>query len=449
MSGRRHLTRRAVLRGALAFGGAVSVGLPLLDAMVNFSGTAHADGTSFPHRFVLWFWGNGTHPGAWAPTATGPEWVAEGLLRGLAPVKRHVTVVSGTRLPTRGVNNPHVEGAAGILTGGNPVIHPEFSGSSDWDYMTVPLPSVDELAADLVGPAPFRSLVLAVTDLHGVAGPGTAVRYTSHRAPYLFNAPTFDPAAVYGRLFGARPPDLSRASVLDAVLADGRALRSRLGAEDRARLEHHLDALRELEGRVRSGLPELSCTRPEAPAPTTSYRERARTMASLSAMAFACDLTRVVSMEFSSPASHSGYPDIFPDGLIHNGARTSFHEYEHSLGYTANVRRGLQYFVDLFGDFLGELAARPEGEGSLLDHALVLGTSEVAGGASHTFSDFPLLLAGGANGRVRQPGTHLRLDGALATRVPLTCLRALGSTAEAWGQAQFRTGDALSSVLAP
>lgn len=455
---RRSLSRRHFLRGAVATGATALVGLPLLDAMTNLTGTALADGGALPKRFAVWFWGNGTHPGNWAPTTLGPDWMPSPLLAGLADVRDRVHVISGTRLPVRGMNNPHVEGAAGILTGGNPLIDPAYSSmSNDWDFMTVPSASVDEFAADLLGPAPHRSLVTAVTSLHGVAGPGTAVRYTSHRGPYAFNDPTFDPAEIYTRMFGGgvmnpgpTPEELARASVLDAVLSDAESLNVRLGSADRIRLEYHLDALRDLERRIETagtGSIGETCAVPAMPAPLASYRERARLIADLSAMAFTCDLTRVLSMEFSSPASHSGYPDIFPGGLVFNGSATSFHEYEHNVGYDASTLTGLTYFVDCFGDFLRSLAAVPEAGATLLDHALVLGTSEVSGGQNHAFDDFPLFLAGSAGGVLAPRGTHVRLEGALSSRVPLTALRALGYTGESWGSDQFRVTDAISELF--
>lgn len=460
MKPRRFLNRRTFLRGTLFGGTAVTIGLPVLDAMLTTSGSALADGTPPPKRFVLWFWGNGTHPGSWAPATTGAGWEPTELLRGLGAVRDYVSIVSGTQLPTRGRNNPHVEGVVGILAGGNPVVDPSYAGqSNDWDFMTFSGPSIDEVAADLVGAASFRSLVLAVTPLHGISGPGTAVRYTSHRGPYLFNPPVFDPAAVFDQLFGGgapmidtgpTPEALARASVLDAVLEDARTLDAKLGAADRERLEHHLDAIRELEMRLRGSAPGAigaSCALPPAPATSDSYRQIAKDMSDLIAMAFACDLTRVVSMEFSSPASHTDYPDIFPSRLVHNGEATSFHEYEHNVGFDATVRTGLQYFVDVFGDFVATLAATPEAEGNLLDHSLVLGTSEVSNGWQHRFDDFPLLLAGGANGALRTPGQHVRLDGASASRVPLTILKALGSTATEWGQDQYRTTEPIGELL--
>jgi hypothetical protein len=464
MSGRRYLTRRTFLRGTLAGGAGVAIGLPVLDAMMNLGGTALADGTAPPQRFVLWFWGNGSEPGMWAPAATGPGWTPTEILRGLAPVRDYVSLVSGTALPVRGMNNPHVEGVVGILAGGNPLVDPSYAGeSNDWDFMTFSGPSVDELAADLVaGSASYRSIALSVTPLHGISGPGTAVRYTSHRGPYNFNPPIDDPAAVFSMLFGGGPPtidrgptpeDLARASVLDAVLGDAATLRGKIGAADRARLELHLEGIRELERRLREtpmGMIGEACALPAMPGTTDSYRARAQLMNDVVAMALACDLTRVVSMEFSSPASHSDYPDIFPTRLIFNGEATSFHEYEHNVGFDGTVRTGLQYFMDVFGDFLGTLARTPEAGATLLDHAMVLGTSEVANGWQHGFNDYPLIVAGRANGVLAPMGTHVRLTGDVpSTAVPFTLLKALGYAPASWGADQFTTSRLIPEILAP
>jgi hypothetical protein len=173
-------------------------------------------------------------------------------------------------------------------------------------------------------------------------------------------------------------------------------------------------------------------------------------MSDLVALAFACDLTRVAVMQFSSPASHSGYPDIFPDiipdGIRHNGAPTSFHEYEHSNRFDATVRTGLQYLGDTFGDHLATMEAITECGESLLDHSIVLGTSELSNGWQHRFDDFPFVIAGKGGGAL-DAGQHVRLEGALPGRVSLTTMRALGSDAESFGQEQFETSEAISELL--
>ncbi len=459
----RAIGRRTVLRGLFG-AGAVSLSLPLLEAMVDRHGTALADGSALPQRFGVWFWGNGAQPSAWAPSATGETWELSELLAGLAPVKDYVNVVSGGRLPVAGTHNPHVEGAVGILAAGNPLLHESYSGQQDnWNFLTVPGPSVDQIAADhLAGSSAFRSVTLAVTPVHtSDAGssnhPGTAISYISHSAPYLFNPPTMDPSEMFAALFGgglppiepgdADPVNLARAQVLDAVLEDAHALDQRLGHNDRIRLEQHLEGVYELQNRLTAlAMPGEACVVPADPGNPVSEQARAKVMADLVAMAFACDLTRVASVEFSSPASHVDYPDI---GIESGGLGTSFHEYEHQNGYNGTVRTVLAYFVEVYADFLASLAALPEVGGNLLDNSCILGTTDVAGGWDHAFNDFPTLVAGRAGGALRYPGHHVSLLGGdeNVCRVPLTCLRAVGAPVETWGSDQFATAQPVNEIL--
>ena len=167
-------------------------------------------------------------------------------------------------------------------------------------------------------------------------------------------------------------------------------------------------------------------------------------MAELVAMAFACDLSRVVSLEFSSPASHVGYPDI---GITNASLGASFHEYEHQKGYDANVIKGLTYFMELYGEFVAALRAIPEGDGNVLDRCCILGTSDVAGGWDHAFNDFPLLVAGGAGGALVRPGIHVSLGGGNPCRVPYTCLKAVDSPVKSFGSAQYETSEAVPGLL--
>lgn len=454
------LSRRAVLRG-LTGASSVALALPLLDIMLDGNGEALADGTELPRRFGVWFWGNGLQPGAWAPAATGPAWEATGMLAGLAGVKDYVNVISGGVLPVPGANNPHVEGAVGILSAGNPLLHESYAGQGDdWNFLTVPNPSVDEVAADhLTGGAPFRTLTTAVTPVHtSDAGstnhPGTAISYISHPAPYVFNPPTMDPSELFGILFGkgiptGDPPtaeSLARAKVLDAIKTDADALLGRLGTTDKQRVDQHLEGIFELQNRLTAIVePGEACALLPDPGNPDSERERAGVMADLIAMAWACDLSRVMTLEFSSPASHVDYPDI---GVGSAGLGTSFHEYEHQNGYDGTVVNVLSYFVEVYADFVAALQALPEAGGTLLDSACILGTTDVSGGWDHAFNDFPMLVAGRACGGLAYPGVHVSLQGDNASRGPLTCLRAIGAPVETWGSDQFATNQAIDGILA-
>ena len=145
------LSRRTVLRGLLG-GTAITVGLPPLEAMLNSSGTAYADGGALPLRFGTWFWGNGMLPSLWTPTGEGEgdAWALSEQLSPLAPVKHLITVVTG--MEVRVLNAiPHTSGAAGFLTGIEPI-------GEEGDH-TFGGPTVDQVvAAEIGGDSRFRSL---------------------------------------------------------------------------------------------------------------------------------------------------------------------------------------------------------------------------------------------------------------------------------------------------
>jgi len=444
------VSRRAFLRGA----GAV-LALPTLEAMLNGNGTAYAQGAALPKRFVVFFWGNGNDPAAWTPAVTGTAWDPMPSQQALLPLKADVTLVSGMKLPVRNTNNPHVEGVVGLMAGGNPLLHASYNGTNgDWNFMTVPGPSADQVVASAIGgTTAFRSLELGVTPVHGSTGPGQAVSYISHSAPYTPNACSVDPAAVFQRLFGnglpnPQPTDAPlkrvRASILDAVKADAADLKRRLGVNDQRRLDAHLDGVRALEQRINAmpAPPPSACRLPAAPMPGPGVAERAQVMGELAAMALACDLTRVVTLQLSSPASHSRF-DAYPSELTCGGEAKSFHEYEHCAGYDAPVKAVLKYFVDRYAAFVGQLKALPEGAGSLLDGCAVLGCSELGGGWNHQHDNMPLIVAGRAGGALT-PGRHIAAPNENPARLMLALMQSVGAPVTSWGLEQYATTSPLA-----
>jgi hypothetical protein len=308
------LHRRTVLRGLLATGAAVTIPLPLLEIMLNQNGTALAQSaTPLSPLYVTWFFGNGSLPGRWKPTATGSgaEWQLSPQLQPLAEVKSHLTVVSGleNRLVVGGFEHP--TGSAGATTGA------PLNGNA------VRAASIDQLVADVISTgAPYRSLEVGVTPATP-NGAQDSLHTVSHRGPNARNNPEFDPRAVFDRLFtgGAMPDPGSGAdqatklavvkkSVLDSILQDGASLQLRLGATDKQRIEAHLEAIRAIERRLEATpggtLAECETTTPPSvgmdtksdapPAVNTA-------MAQLSTLALACEQTRVLSFMFSVPGA--------------------------------------------------------------------------------------------------------------------------------------------------
>lgn len=428
----RSIGRRAFLRGLTA-GGAAAVGLPLLEVMVNEHGTALASGEPLPLRLGTFFWGNGIRPGDWTPAAVGAGWAPTPNLQPIhdAGVVADLSVVSGLKHANAvGCHNP---GRALMLSGswdGTP-----FDGSSGRSAAT--LPSVDQLAADhFASLTTFPSIELAVSKA-GIAGADTFG--CAWRDGNLLPAET-SPRALFDRLFLGFTPDdsvrVARLSVLDAVLDDAEALRGRLGAGDRQRLEAHLDALYALEVRVEAEPPV--CEVPNAPVDPADERlmDRTTLFAELLAMALVCDLTRVFSIRFTQSVGDTVFTDV--------GAAEGHHTLSHTnmAMHSATVTHTVACFAEVVRRF-GEQA---EGEGRLLDRCALMAVSDLADGSTHTVEDLPVLVAGQAGGAL-VTGQHVRdASGSRASIVPFTLLRAVGVPATTFGTGEGEVTETLAGL---
>lgn len=445
----RRLNRRTVLRGLLG-GAAVAVGLPALEVFLNDNGNAYAAGGGFPKRFGWWFWGNGVHASGtddrWTPTGSGTEWELNEQMMPLADLKDHITVVSGLVV---GMPNavPHGTGPAGILTGRRLGV-----AGSDFDSSDFGGPSLDQIIANEVGSLTrFRSIETAVQ---------SSSDSLSHVAAGQSNPPESNPAALFERLFGVGfrapgddpiiDPRLGlRRSVLDAVSEDANSLEKRLGASDKQRLDQHFENIRTLErqiARLEEDPPNLaSCAKPADPLadyPDIDGRpqmsERHRVIADMLAMALACDMTRVVSVQFSRPVSNVLYP----------GAPEGHHKLTHDeLGEQPQVNAIIKQLVGEFAYFLEALRKVPEGDETLLDHCAILGFSDCSYGKSHSIDNYPVVLAGGANGALKQ-GYHFRSPAGNASKLGFTLLRAMDVGVNEFGGDEGYVTDGLPEIEA-
>ncbi len=457
---KKAMNRRTVLRGMLATGAAVTVPLPLLDAMLNSNGTALAQsGAEVSPVYVTWFFGNGSLPGLWKPSATGAgsDWQLSHQLEPLADHKSHLTVVSGLegKLVVAGVEHP--SGSAAATTG------------APLDGNAVRSASIDQVVADLISQGmPFRSLEVGVTPATP-NGNQHSLHSVSHNGPNARNNPEFDPRAVFDRVFGGNtaPPTQNggsddsaarlaavQASVLDSVVQDGMNLQQQLGTADRERLEQHLDAIRAIEQRLEtmpasadqaavcSGITSPGIgpdTQSEAPPEVNSA------MAELTSLALACEMTRVASFMFSLPAAHVYYRhlaadmnDDFHDTVCHGDPGDESNQ--------PRVDTGVLYAMRCLNEFLTNLAGTPHGSGSLLDAALVYVTSDTAWGKVHTREEWPVLLAGKAGGRLRGDEHH-NYPGENLSAALLTVAQLMGSTQTEFGMDGGRVTSPLAGIL--
>lgn len=441
------MTRRAVLRGMLG-GAAVSVGLPVLDAMLDGNGVAFAQGGApLPTRFGLWFWGNGIRRSQWIPDAAGPGWQPKAELRPLvdAGLKPWFSLVTGLEIKT--ANHPHHSGMAGIMTG---AAYHQVGLTRDTIVSTFAHQSLDQLAADAYAAAgaatPYRSLELAVCRFRGT-DEGTTFQHLSHNGPNNPNPSEYSPRRAYDRLFGQGPSgpqiDLARRSVLDAVMGRVRRLQSTVGARDRQRLEQHFESVRAIERRL--SVAPAECVVPDRAVdyPDVEGREQIEqkntAMSELLAYALTCDLTRAFSVMFSTAGSGVV---VWPAG-----APNSLHQMCHDeAGDQPMVHAAVTYMMERLADCLRILRDTPEGAGSLLDNCSILCTTELSEGNRHSNDEFPVLIAGKGGGRLRG-GTHVRTNRANASLAGLTALRGAGLDFPAFGHGPGRVVDDLGELF--
>lgn len=424
---RRPLSRRTFLRSVLG-GAAASVALPPLEAMLGVNGVALASGEELPTRFGVWFWGNGIKPDRWVPGSTGSGWSPSSELAALSGLTDVVSVVSGCEIKT--ATHPHHSGMTGIMTGRK---YHQVGTTRDTIVSTFASQSVDQIAADFYsGQTPFRSLELGVTRFRGT-DEGTTFQHLSHNGPNSPNPSEYDPVAVYNRLFGIDTDvrvDLARQSVLDHLGEQVIKLHGRLGHADQIRLEQHLDGIRTLE--LQLSAERGACEVPDGVDswPDVDGQEQIeqqnRTMSELLALALACDLTRVFTVQWSTAGSAVV---VWPVG-----ATDGMHSMSHNeSGDQPVCHDAITWTMGNLATFLETLRDTPEGDGSLLDRCSILCTSELSDGQIHSNDEFPIMIAGGGGGRLNS-GVHYRSTSDLNTsHAVLTALRGGGVDADSFG----------------
>jgi hypothetical protein len=405
----------------------VVIGLPLLDAMLNDSGDALAAGAPLPSRFVLWSFGTGVNQDLFEPRAAPGAQIDTS--NPLAPAISHfaglegdVTICSGFTLNVTGGADGHHIGRVGRISGTKP-----FAGSrptdSHWGG-----PSIDQLIAGHIGDqTPIASMQLAVSDEGASDGAdsGSTEKYLSVKqgstATSLIGLPNEkNPQRVWETLFGATNAPPHKASVLDFIKNDLQRTAPSLGSNDRARLEAHLDAIRQVELRLAAGCP----TTPPTPALDNSegvgdalVGDVNYLMADLVALAFECDITRVVSVEFTKIAGGVNFWDAL------GGERVDHHFLSHGSGVLLDkYDLGVDYTMRQLADFIYRLKGFDRarnaigGASNLLDSTILYATTDVAWGQSHMQERAPQILAGrgmkDGNPYLRA-GQHFILPGAV------------------------------------
>jgi hypothetical protein len=442
----RHLSRRGLLRGV-----GTAVALPVLDAMFPaLSSAAKTLKRASPNRMVYVYVPNGIDMRNWRPAAVGQAFDLPKILSPLAPVRDNVLIFSGLKDHNGDAlgDGPgdHARAAASFLTG----VHPRKTAGSDISVGV----SVDQVAAQKVGSATrLASLELGCEDGHlaGNCDSGYACAYVnsiSWRSPTVPNPPEINPRAVFERLFGsdedaadpaarARNAKLDQ-SILDLVSDDTTRLQRDLGPTDRRKLDEYLTAVREVERQVQVGekqAAENSVAVPNMPKPDgipLEFAEHAQLMFNLMAIALQSDITRVSTFMLAREGSNRSYREIgVPEG--HHGL--SHHRNDPALMDKLAVIN--HHHMEQFAHFLQKLQATPDGDGSLLDHTMIVYGSGISDGNRHNHDDLPVLLAGG--GRSFKTGRHVKLSESIpVANLYLSMLDAMGVPTDKLGDSQGR-----------
>ena len=405
------LSRRTVLRSM-----GVAVSLPWLEAMgpvSAWSAEPTAAGKVAPNRMAFIYVPNGKNMDDWTPKAEGADFDLPPILQPLTSVKDQLLVLSGLTAdkarPHGDGGGDHARALAAFLTGAQP-------RKTDGTDIRVGV-SVDQIAASRIGEKTRLASLEIGCEQGAMAGncdSGYSCVYSSTMSWRSATQPLpkeVNPKLVFERLFASAPDanrakrDARRKSILDFVSEDSKDLTGRLGRNDVRKLDEYFSAIRDIELRIERAekLPPIKAPDYAAPAGIpAAYEEHIRLMCDLVVLAFQADVTRVVSFVLANEGSNKPYPFIdVPEGhhdLSHHGGDEA---------KKAKIRQINLFHTKQLAYLLEKLKSTPEGEGTLLDHAMVAYGSGNSDGNAHNHDNLPILVAGGGCGTLKT-GRHVR-----------------------------------------
>jgi hypothetical protein len=393
---KKSISRRTVLRGV-----GTALALPLLDSMVPAFRALASTPAKPQRRFGAIFVPLGERPGYWTPKTVGENFEFSTILKPLEPYRKSLTCVSELCDPLDG----HAVTVAAWLSGSIPkrtIAEDVHAGTT-----------IDQMVAKKIGQdTVFPSLELATEDFTGYIGGCDPAYSCAYMNTLSWKTPTeplpmeINPRVVFERLFG-RPGTAAQrkaqmrtdGSVLDSLQDEVADLETGLGPRDRSRLNDYLENVREIERRIQRAetqsasdvkVPDAPIGIPEA------FEEHVALQFDLLALAYEADLTRVFTFMMSRDASQRVYANI---GITEPHHSMSHHGNDPSK--IANLVKLNTYHVELFGKFLKKLSDTPDGDGSLLDHSLILYGSGMSESNTHSRIDAPTLLCGNLAGQIK------------------------------------------------
>lgn len=410
---KKHLSRRTALRALGA-----SISLPLLESMVPAQTPLARTAAISPVRLGLCFMPHGAVMSNWTPIGEGTDFDFSRTLAPIAPYRDRVVVITNLAHAQAAPAGPgdnggdHTRSPAVYLNG----VHPKRTDGADIRAGT----TIDQIAAAKIGQGtPLPSLELAIEDFSGLVGScdvGFSCAYMntiSWRTPTTPLPMEINPRVVFDRMFGDGATAEERLeridqqrSILDAVTGQVQKLERNLGANDRNRVAEYLDTVREIERRIQ--LAEKQSQNSALAVPTSpsgipdDHQAHTKLMFDLMAIAFQADITRISTFMMAREVSYRTFPML--------GISEGFHPASHHQNNPdrlENLTKINTYHVSLVAHMLERLKSTSDGDGTLLDHTLLLYGSGMSNSNIHNHSPLPVFIAGGAAGQLKG-GRHLK-----------------------------------------
>ncbi len=458
------LSRRAVIRGA----GTIAIGLPWLECMEDDVKAQAAPATA--QRFVGVYQPGGTVIDKWRPTGSESAPVYGTILAPLEPVKDKLIVVDGLEMKSA-IGEQHQSGMVAFLTGAVQAVAQKYSASRPGADSA----SLDQIIASKISKnvKPMASLQVAVRwatgKSHGLLSPINALNFedTTANAPM---PPRLEPSEIWTALFGRLSPMtatmdealLRKKSILDFVDKRYTALATRMGASDRAKLEDHLDKIREIEnGLTETGMPVIAACKPPTLIDTSDYNAKSglnsaddgslkdtqtdqaipkvgTLMMDMLVMALACERTAVATLQWSDSEAKHTFPWL--------NLSEHHHYYQHDGGFNAPACEKIAiWYSQMHLHLLQSMAAVDMGGHTLLDESVVLFGSEISDPPTHKKQNMPFLVAG--NGGGLRTGRWLKYSGGSHSNLLVSILNLFGDSRSKFGNTQYCDGPLTSPSL--
>jgi hypothetical protein len=438
---KKALSRRTILRGI-----GTAVALPLLDAMVP--AFAPAATTAPVRRFGVVYHPNGVIYDKWLPTGSGASYELSPTLKALEPFKKDVLVITGLASDQAEAlgdgGGDHSRACGSFLTG----VHVKKS-----DSIVENAVSMDQIVAKAFESETQLSSLQMTADENSLLGSCDLGYSCAYSSTVSWLTPTLplmaenNPRVLFERMFGSSDSTDARVraarlqqdrSLVDSVNDRVHQLQRKLGAADNRKVDDYLASLRDVERRIQKAEEQSSKELPDVKQPVgipDNFAEHVRLLYDLQLLAYQSDLTRVITFMYGREQTGRPYPHI---GVPEPHHPLTHHQLDPvKMDKCTRIQR---HHIELFTEFLGKMRNTPDGDGSLLDHSILLFGSGISNSDRHTHGPLPVFLAGGGAGAIKG-GRHIVVpEHTPLTNLQLTLLNRMGVPAEMLGDSngQFK-----------